>query len=138
MGERLRPDEVANRRAVGPRDTSMKIFCRWNPSLEACYLGFAQSARDWAFTWTDQRQQEPFPQPMSHYPQTSSGRRDRGRIRATHAMLLQTATAIAETPLSDEQPLMDIIACHHFVTKTAVQRHEQGDEDGRRRATIEC
>ena len=96
----------------------MKIFCRWNPSLEACYLGFAQSARDWAFTWTDQRQQEPFPQPMSHYPQNQflAAEIEVG-IRAARAMLLQTATAIAETPLSDEQPLMDIIACHHFGPK---------------------
>jgi alkylation response protein AidB-like acyl-CoA dehydrogenase len=41
-------------------------------------------------------------------------------IRTARAMLLQTATAIADTPLGDEQPLMDIIACHHFVTETAV------------------
>jgi alkylation response protein AidB-like acyl-CoA dehydrogenase len=115
------PEEVANRRSVGSWDTSMKIFCRWNPSLEACYLGLAQSARDWAFSWTGQRRQEPFQQPMSHYPQNQflAAEIEIG-IRAARAMLLQTATAIAETSVADEQPLMDIIACHHFVTETAV------------------
>jgi alkylation response protein AidB-like acyl-CoA dehydrogenase len=114
-------EEVANRRPVGLWDTSMKIFCRWNPSLEACYLGLAQSARDWAFAWIGQRRQEPFQQPMSHYPQNQflAAEIEVG-IRAARAMLLQTATAIAETPVADEQPLMDIIACHHFVTETAV------------------
>jgi alkylation response protein AidB-like acyl-CoA dehydrogenase len=115
------PEEIANRRPVGQWDTSMKTFCRWNPSLEACYLGLAQSARDWAFAWTGQRGQEPFQQPMSHYPQNQflAAEIEIG-LRAARAMLLQTATAIAETPVADEQPLMDIIACHHFVAETAV------------------
>jgi alkylation response protein AidB-like acyl-CoA dehydrogenase len=34
--------------------------------------------------------------------------------------LIQTATAVADTPLTAEQPLMDIIATHHFVSETAV------------------
>jgi alkylation response protein AidB-like acyl-CoA dehydrogenase len=115
------PDEAASQRPVGLWDNSMKIFCRWNPSLEACYLGLAQSARDWAFAWTSERRQEPFDQPMSHYPQNQflAAEIEVG-LRAARALLIQTATAISETPVGDEQPLMDIIACHHFVAETAV------------------
>jgi len=115
------PEEAANRRPVGLWDSSMKIFCRWNPSLDACYLGLAQSARDWALGWIGQKRQEPFQQPMSHYPQNQflAAEVEVG-LRAARAMLLQTATAIAETPITGEQPMMDIIACHHFVTETAV------------------
>jgi alkylation response protein AidB-like acyl-CoA dehydrogenase len=115
------PEEVANPRPVGLWDSSMKIFCRWNPSLDACYLGLAQSARDWALAWIGQRRQEPFEQPMSHYPQNQflAAEVEVG-LRAARAMLLQTAITVAETPIAGEQPLMDIIACHHFVTETAV------------------
>ena len=115
------PDESANRRPVGLWDQTMKIFARWNPSLEACYLGLAQAARDWAFNWTGQRQQEPFDRPMSHYPQNQflAAEIEIG-LRAARALLIQTATKVADTPVTDEQPLMDIIACHHFVMETAV------------------
>ncbi len=115
------PEEAANQRPLGVFDTSMQIFSRWMPSLEACYLGLAQSARDWAFAWTGQRRQEPFDQPMSHYPQNQflAAEIEIG-LRAARAMLIQTATTIADTPVADEQPLMDIIACHHFVSETAV------------------
>jgi len=115
------PEETANRRPLGVRDGAMSIFCRWNPSLEACYLGLAQAARDWAFAWTAQRRQEPFEQPMSHYPQNQflAAEIEIG-LRAARAMLLQTATTVVDTPVGDEQPLMDIIACHHFVMETAV------------------
>jgi len=115
------PDESANRRPVGAWDQTMKIFCRWNPSLEACYLGLAQSARDWAFNWICQRRQEPFEQPMSHYPQNQflAAEIEIG-IRAARALLIQTATAIADISPAEELPMMDIIACHHFVMETAV------------------
>lgn len=115
------PDESANRRPLGLWDQTMKIFARWNPSLEACYLGLAQSARDWAFNWTGQRRQEPFDRPMSHYPQNQflAAEIEIG-LRAARALLIQTATAVADTPITAEQPLMDIIACHHFVAETAV------------------
>lgn len=115
------PDESANRRPVGRWDQTMKIFCRWNPSLEACYLGLAQSARDWAINWTAQRRQEPFDRPMSHYPQNQflAAEIEIG-LRAARALLLQTAATIAETTPSEEPPMMDIIACHHFVMETAV------------------
>jgi alkylation response protein AidB-like acyl-CoA dehydrogenase len=115
------PEELANRRPVGVWDMPLKVFCRWMPSLEACYLGLAQSARDWAFAWIGERRQEPFDQPMSHYPQNQflAAEIEVG-IRAARAMLIQTATAIADTPVASEPPLMDIIACHHFVSETAV------------------
>ena len=103
------PEEIATRRPVGLWDQSMNMFCRWNPSLEACYLGLAQAARDWAVTWTGQRRQEPFEQPMSHlmqrrYPRIGAkvflnlaAEMEVG-LRAARALLIQTATAIAETP----------------------------------------
>ena len=115
------PEESANRRPVGLWDQTMKIFCRWNPSIEACYLGLAQAARNWAIDWTSKRQQEPFDRPMSHYPQNQflAAEMEVG-LRAARALLLQTATAIADIPPEAEPPLMDIIACHHFVMETAV------------------
>jgi alkylation response protein AidB-like acyl-CoA dehydrogenase len=114
------PEEMVNKGPLGVWDKSMNLFCRWMPSLGACYLGLAQSARDWAFAWINQRQQKPFNQPMSHYPQNQflAAEIEIG-IRAARAMLLQTATTIIDTPINGEQPLMDIIACHHFVSETA-------------------
>ncbi|MGH7843268.1 MAG: acyl-CoA dehydrogenase family protein [Candidatus Binataceae bacterium] len=115
------PEEGTNHKPVGTWDESLKIFCRWNPSIEACYLGLAQAARDWALKWTGDRRQEPFDRPMSHYPQNQFLAAEMEvAIRAARAMLLHTATAIAETPVGSEQPMMDIIACHHFVCESAV------------------
>src|SRR5208283_2310584 len=105
------PEEIVTRRRVGQWDQAMNIFCRWNPSLEACYLGLAQAARDWAINWTGQRQQEPFDRPMSHYPQNQflAAEMEIG-LRAARALLIQTATTISNTPVTDEPPLMDVIA----------------------------
>jgi alkylation response protein AidB-like acyl-CoA dehydrogenase len=115
------PEELINQGLVGVWDMAMDLLCRWMPSLGACYLGLAQSARDWAFAWTGQRRQQPFDQPMSHYPQNQflAAEIEIG-IRAARAMLIQTATTITDTPIAGEQPLMEIIACHHFVSETAV------------------
>ena len=115
------PEATANGRPVGVWSPSMDVFCRWSPSLEACYLGLAQAARDYALAWTGQRRQEPFDRPMSHYPQNQflAAEIEIG-LRAARALLIQTATAIAGTPVAEQPPLMDIIACHHFVTETAV------------------
>jgi alkylation response protein AidB-like acyl-CoA dehydrogenase len=115
------PDDRANPRALGAWDQSMELFARWMPSLDACYLGLAQAARDWAFAWIAARQQQPFDRPMSHYPQNQFLAAEiEVTLRAARAMLLQTATTVAETPLDHKQPLMDIIACHHFVPESAV------------------
>ncbi len=115
------PEGAAGKRPVGLWDETMNHFCRWNPSLEACYLGLAESARDWAFEWTKSRSQEPFDRPMSHYPQNQflAAEMEIG-LRAARAFLIEVATKVTETPLEAEQPIMDIIACHHFVMETAV------------------
>ena len=93
------PDEIANRRPVGSWDTAAcRCFAAGTHRSEACYLGLAQSARDWAFNWTGQRRQEPFDQPMSHYPQNQFLAAEiEIWLRAARAMMIQTATAIAES-----------------------------------------
>lgn len=58
---------------------------------------------------------------MSHYPQNQflAAEMEIG-LRAARALLIQTATAVSETPVTDDPPMMDIIACHHFVAETSV------------------
>jgi alkylation response protein AidB-like acyl-CoA dehydrogenase len=115
------PDDRANRRALGAWDMAAKQFCRWAPSLNACYLGLAEAARDWTFNWIRERRQEPFDRPISHYPhnQFLAAEIEIG-IRTARAILIQTATAISEIPPGEELPMLDIIACHHHVMETAV------------------
>lgn len=114
-------EDRVNARPPGTWDQSMEIFSRWMPSLDACYLGLAQAARDYAFAWIGARQQEPFDHPMSHYPQNQFLAAEiEVNLRAARAMLLQTATTVVETPLDQKQPIMDIIACHNFVPESAV------------------
>jgi alkylation response protein AidB-like acyl-CoA dehydrogenase len=99
------PEELVNRRPVGAWDMAINLLCRWMPSLGACYLGLAQSGRDWAIAWTGQRRQQPFDQPMSHCPQNQflAAEIEIG-IRAARAMLIQTATTLTGTPIAGEQP----------------------------------
>lgn len=114
-------DERANPRPLAAWDQSMEIFSRWMPTLDACYMGLAQAARDYAFAWVKERQQEPFDRPVIHYPQNQFLAAEiEVTLRAARAMLLQTVTAIMATPLDQKQPLMDIIACHDFVPESAV------------------
>jgi alkylation response protein AidB-like acyl-CoA dehydrogenase len=41
-------------------------------------------------------------------------------VRAARAMLIQTANSLTDLKVRTEPPMMDIIACHHFVMETAV------------------
>ncbi len=41
-------------------------------------------------------------------------------LRAARAMLLQTASALSEPSHRANPPLMDLMACEHFVTETVV------------------
>lgn len=115
------PDGAARSRSARSWDTSLKIFSCWMPSLDACYLGLAQAARDWAIAWTRDRAQAPFDRPMSHYPgnQFIAAEMEVG-LRAARAMLLQTATQLADFSARLEPEMMDIIACHHFVMESCV------------------
>jgi alkylation response protein AidB-like acyl-CoA dehydrogenase len=91
------------------------------PSVSACYLGIAQAARDYAVNWACGRTQVPFERPVSHYPgnQFMAAEMEVG-LRAARAMLLQTAGALSEPSARANPPLMDVLACQHFVTETAV------------------
>ena len=115
------PEESARPRPVKSWDTTLKIFSSWVPSMNACYLGLAQAARDWAINWVRERTQLPFDRPMSHYPgnQLLAAEMEIA-LRAARAMLLHTATSLSEIAVRAEPPMIDIIACHQFVMETAV------------------
>jgi alkylation response protein AidB-like acyl-CoA dehydrogenase len=91
------------------------------PSISACYLGIAQAARDYVVKWANQRTQLPLERPVSHYPgnQFLAAEMEVG-LRSAHAMLIQTASSLSESSLRANPPLMDVLACQHFVTETAV------------------
>jgi alkylation response protein AidB-like acyl-CoA dehydrogenase len=114
-------EEDARPRPVRSWDTTLKIFSSWVPSTNACYLGLAQAARDWAINWTRERTQVPFDRPMSHYPGNQFLAAEMEiDLRAARALLLQTATSLSELAARTEPPIMDIIACHQFVMEIAV------------------
>ena len=115
------PENAVRRRPVRTWDGSLTVFSAWMPSLDACYVGLAQAARDWAINWTREKTQVPFDRPMSHYPgnQFLAAEIEVG-CRAARAMLIQTASAVADLSARAETPMMDIIACHHFTMESAV------------------
>ena len=115
------PEASARPRPVRSWDTTLKIFSSWVPSTNACYLGLAQAAGDWAINWARERVQLPFDRPMSHYPgnQFLAAEIEIG-LRAARALLIQTATLLSDIGLRTDPPVMDIIACHQFVMETAV------------------
>jgi alkylation response protein AidB-like acyl-CoA dehydrogenase len=115
------PDSAVRARPARSWDTSLNLFACWMPSLNACYLGLGQAARDWAISWTRDRTQLPFDRPMSHYPgnQFIAAEMEIG-LRAARAMLIQTASQFADFSCRVDPPIMDIIACHHFVMESAV------------------
>jgi alkylation response protein AidB-like acyl-CoA dehydrogenase len=113
-------DGVRGRRARS-WDASLKLFSSWMPTLNACYLGLAEAARDWAIGWVRERTQIPFDRPTSHYPGSQFIAAEMEiALRAARAMLLQTAGALTDLSLRSDPPMMDIIACHHFVMESAV------------------
>jgi alkylation response protein AidB-like acyl-CoA dehydrogenase len=116
------PDADVTARPARSWDTYNSAFVSWfMPSVSACYLGIAQSARDYVVSWANGRTQLPFDRPVSHYPgnQFLAAEMEVG-LRAAHAMLIQTASALSEPSLRTNPPLMDVLACEHFVTETAV------------------
>jgi alkylation response protein AidB-like acyl-CoA dehydrogenase len=115
------PDEGVRSRPARSWDTSLNVFSCWMPTLDACYVGLAQAARDWAINWIGGRTQVPFDRPSSHYPgnQFLAAEMEIG-LRAARAMLVQTASSLTELKMRTEPPMMDIIACHHFVMESAL------------------
>jgi alkylation response protein AidB-like acyl-CoA dehydrogenase len=116
------PDANITARPAGVWDTYNSTFVSWfMPSISACYQGIAQAARDYVVKWANQRTQLPFERPVSHYPgnQFLAAEMEVG-LRSAHAMLIQTASSLSESSLRANPPLMDVLACQHFVTETAV------------------
>jgi alkylation response protein AidB-like acyl-CoA dehydrogenase len=116
------PEENVTQRPARTWETYNNVFCSWfMPSISACYLGMAQAAHDHAINWASERTQLPFDRPVSHYPgnQFLAAEMEVG-IRAARAMLMQTADALSEPSLRANPSLMDVLACQHFVTETAV------------------
>jgi alkylation response protein AidB-like acyl-CoA dehydrogenase len=116
------PDKDVMDRPARAMDTFINLICSWGlPPLDACYLGIAQAARDYAINWARARTQVPFDQPMSHYPhnQFLAAEMEIG-LRAARATVVQTACALNELEARLNPPLMDLIACHQFVMETAV------------------
>jgi alkylation response protein AidB-like acyl-CoA dehydrogenase len=58
---------------------------------------------------------------MSYYPgnQFLAAEMEIG-LRAARATLVQTATSLSDLTIRANPPVMDLIACHHFVMETAV------------------
>jgi alkylation response protein AidB-like acyl-CoA dehydrogenase len=116
------PDECVKARPARRWDGYNSVFVSWfMTSLSACYLGIAQAARDYAIDWARGRTQIPFDRPVSHYPgnQFLAAEMEVG-LRAARAMLLQTVSELRELSQRVNPPLMDVLACEHFVTETAV------------------
>lgn len=116
------PEENVTARPARTWDTYNSVFVSWfMTSISACYLGMAKAARDYALNWVRDRTQLPFDRPVSHYPgnQFLAAEIEIG-LRAARAMLIQTASTLSEPATRGNPPLMDLLACKHFVTETAV------------------
>jgi alkylation response protein AidB-like acyl-CoA dehydrogenase len=116
------PEDKVTARPARSWDTYNSVFVSWfMTSISACYLGIAQAARDHSITWGRERIQIPFDRSVSHYPgnQFLAAEMEVG-LRTARAMLVQTASALSEPSLRANPPLMDVLACEHFVTETAL------------------
>ncbi|MGH7961004.1 MAG: acyl-CoA dehydrogenase family protein [Candidatus Binatia bacterium] len=117
------PETAAVLRVAREWDTFFKVAMCWAvPCLDACYLGLAQAARDYAIGWVGERQQVPFDRPMSHYPgnQFLAAEMEIG-LQAARAMLIQTATAVNDLSVRPNPPMTTLIACRQFVPESVVQ-----------------
>jgi alkylation response protein AidB-like acyl-CoA dehydrogenase len=116
------PEEHIAARPARSWDTYNSVFVSWfMTSISACYLGIAQAARDHSITWARERTQIPFDRPVSHYPGNQFLAAEMEvSLRTARAMLLQTASSLNEPSLRASPPLMDLLACQHFVTETAI------------------
>src|SRR5580698_5055975 len=116
------PEDAIKARPARTWDTYNSIFVSWFlTSISACYLGIARAARDYAINWARERTQLPFNRPVSHYPgnQFLAAEMEVG-LKAARAMLIQTASPLSEPSLRADPPVMDLLACKHFVTETAM------------------
>jgi len=116
------PEEHIAARPARSWDTYNSVFVSWfMTSISACYLGMAQAAHDHAISWARERIQIPFDRPVSHYPGNQFLAAEMEvELRAARAMLLQTASSLNEPSLRASPPLIDLLACEHFVTETAI------------------
>jgi alkylation response protein AidB-like acyl-CoA dehydrogenase len=115
------PDKDVLDRPARIMDLFINSLLSWGlPPLDACYVGMAQAARDYAINWVSNRTQVPFERPMSRYPsnQFLAAEMEIG-LRAARALVTQTASALSELEARVNPPLMDVIACHQFVMETA-------------------
>jgi alkylation response protein AidB-like acyl-CoA dehydrogenase len=115
------PEQDVMDRPARTMDAFINLLLSWGVSpLDACYVGIAQAARDYAINWASNRTQVPFDRPMSHYPgnQFLAAEMEIG-LRAARAMVVQTASGLGELDVRANPPLMDIIACHQFAMETA-------------------
>jgi alkylation response protein AidB-like acyl-CoA dehydrogenase len=115
------PDKDVMDRPARTVDIFVNLLCSWGiVPLDSCYLGIAQSARDYAVDWAKARSQAPFTRPMSHYPQNQflAAEMEIG-LRTSRAMVIQTATSLTDLDARRNLALMDLIACHQFVMETA-------------------
>ena len=85
------PDDAAVLRPAQSWDAIADITASWwVASGPACYIGLAQAARDYAMNWVAERKQEPFDQPMTHYPSNQLLAADMEiGLRSARAMLHQ-------------------------------------------------
>ncbi len=116
------PEENVTARPARNWGTYNNVFVSWfMTSISACYLGIAQAARDHAVNWARERTQLPFDRPVSHYPgnQFLAAEMEVG-LRAARAMLLATASVLNEPSQRANPSLIDVLACKHFVTETAL------------------
>jgi alkylation response protein AidB-like acyl-CoA dehydrogenase len=94
----------------------------WVASGPACYLGLAQAARDYAMDWVSGRSQEPFEQPMTHYPgnQLLAAEMEIG-LRSARAMLYQAIVPHDDLSVRVEEDLVNLISCYQFVMESCFQ-----------------
>ena len=116
-------EEAAVSRPVQTWDALANITASWwVASGPACYIGLAQAARDYAMDWVAGRTQEPFDQPMTHYPgnQLLAAEMEIG-LRSARAMHRQTIAAHDDISVRSQDDLVNLIACYQFVMESCVQ-----------------
>ncbi len=116
-------EDAAVPRPVQTWDALANIVAAWwVASGPACYLGLAQAARDYAMSWVAGRTQEPFDQPMTHYPgnQLLAAEMEIG-LRSARALLHQTAAAHDDIAARSQDDLINLISCYQFVMESCVQ-----------------
>ena len=94
----------------------------WVASGPACYIGLAQAARDFAMDWVSGRSQEPFDQPMTHYPsnQLLAAEMEIG-LRSARAMLHQAMASHDDINVRTQEDLVNLISCFQYVMETCFQ-----------------